>query len=338
MIPTIKDVAKRAGVSVASVSKVINDRPQVSVETRSRVLAAIEELGYAPNQVARGLVEGQTRTIGLLLPTLENQIFAQAAKGVEAAADRHGYQVILGDFDEDLAKEARFLEVLRSRRVEGVISVGFRRGTERRDIGYRALTSAGLPVIFLMGQVEEKEFYSIYVDEEEAGYMAAHYLLNLGHRRLVYLAGPATAIQTRQKINGIARAHRELGLTPSADSIVHGDYHLPGGAAAARAIYARPDRPTAIFAFNDLMAIGAIKAAREAGLRVPEDISIMGFDGIDWTWYYEPALTTLRQPARRMGQAAFGLAIKIIQGERPVKHQYPFHAELVEGGSTAALV
>lgn len=337
MIPTIKDVARKAGVSVASVSKVINNRPQVSVETRSRVLAAIEELGYAPNQNARELVEGQTRTVGLLLPTLENPIFAQAAKGVETAAARHGYQVILGDFDEDLTKEACLLEMLRSRRVEGTISVGFRRGNERHDVGYHALVAAGTPVVFLMGQVEEKDFYSIFVDEEEAGYLAACYLLGLGHRRLVYLAGPATAIQTRQKIKGIARAHQERHLELKPEAIVHSDYHLPGGAKAARAIYARADRPTAVFAFNDLMAIGAIKSAREMGLRVPDDISIMGFDGIDWTAYYEPALTTLRQPARQMGQAAFDLILKIIKGERPTKRRYPFHAELVEGGSTRPL-
>lgn len=337
MVPTIKDVATKAGVSAASVSKVINDRPQVSAETRARVLAAIEELGYSPNQNARGLVEGQTRTIGLLLPTLENPIFAQAAKAVESAAARRGYQVILGDFDEDPTKEARFLEVLRARRVEGVIAVGFRRGNERHDIGYRALASSGTPVVFLMGQVDDKDFYSVYVDEEEAGYLAARYLLDLGHRDLAYLAGPEYAIQTRQKILGITRAYGELNLHLDERAIIHGDYHLAGGAAAARHLLDRVTPPSAIFAFNDLMAIGALKTARESGLRVPGALSIMGFDGIDWAGYFDPPLTTLAQPVKRMGQVAFGLILGIIQGERPAKHHYPFHPELIEGGSTGRL-
>jgi len=337
MVPTIKDVARRAGVSVTSVSKVINNRPQVSVETRAKVLAAIEELEYSPNQNARGLVGGQTSTIGLLLPSLENPIFAQAAKGVEASAARHGYQVILGDFDEDLTKEARFLVVLRARRVEGVISVGFRRGDERHDVGYRAILATGTPVVFLMGQIEDKEFYSIYVDEEEAGYMAASYLLGLGHRRLGYLAGPAYAVQTIKKIQGITRAHQELGLPLDAESIIHGDYHLGGGASAVRRLFARPQRPTAVFGFNDLIAIGAMKALREIGLNVPGDVSVMGFDGIEWAQYLDPPLTTLMQPARKMGQAAFDLTLKIIKGERPTKRHFPFHAELVQGGSTRDL-
>jgi len=337
MIPTIKDVARRAGVSVASVSKVINNRPQVSIETRTRVLAAVEELGYAPNQNARGLVEGHTRTVGLLLPSLENPIFAQAAKGVEAAAARQSYQVILGDFDEDLVKEARFLEVLRARRVEGVISIGFRRGDERQDVGYHALVATGTPVVFLMGQVDDRDFYSIYVDEEEAGYMAACYLLSLGHRALAYLAGPIRAVQTGQKLNGIARAYRESGLGLHVENVVHGDYHLEGGTISTRSLLQRSPKPTAIFAFNDLMAIGAMKAARGLGLKVPDDVSIMGFDGIEWARYYEPPLTTLVQPARKMGQAAFGLVHKVIQGERPAKRLYPFHAELLPGGSTAGV-
>ncbi len=337
MVPTIKDVARIAGVSVASVSKVINNRPQVSVETRARVQAAIDQLGYSPNQNARGLLAGQTRTIGVLLPDLLNPIFAQAAKGVESAAARHGYQVILGDFDEDLTKEARFLEVLRSRRVEGVISIGFRSGNERHDIGYGGLVAAGTPVLFLMGQVDDKRFYSIYVDEEEAGYEAAQYLLKLGHRDLGYLAGPADAIQTRQKIEGIARAHRELGRDMDKASIVYSNFHLDGGAAAAQQFFAGTRRPTAVFAFNDLMAIGMIKTARAMGLDVPGDISVIGFDGIEWTKYYEPALTTLVQPSWRMGQAAFGLILKILQGDRPTKRHYPFHAELSVGKTTMAL-
>ncbi|HEY8446964.1 MAG TPA: LacI family DNA-binding transcriptional regulator [Thermomicrobiales bacterium] len=289
---TIKEVAARAGVSPGTVSHTLNGTRRVDPETRARVLAAARELGYRPNGLARGLRRRESRAIGLLVPDNSNPVFADIARGIEDAVYEEGYNVILCNSDQSEEKEDRYLDALLSKRVDGLILAS---GSSRPDV-IRRVIEAGVPLVVIPGVLTDFPADHVLGDDVTGGRIAAKYLLDLGHRRIGYIAGPRVGTVSSGRAEGFREVLAEAGVALPEDAIVGGDFRVGGGEAAMAELLRRDLGLTAVFAANDLMAIGAIKLLRRAGIRVPEDISIIGLDGIWIGEVISPALTTVAQP------------------------------------------
>lgn len=298
--PTIRDVAAHAGVSVATVSYVVNASRTVSDAARERVESAIAALGYEPNSAARGLKRRRAASIGLVVPDLLNQFFAELATGIEETAARRDVLLVLCSTGFSAEREAYYTRLLNGRRVDGVIY----------------LSGTGLPPAALVELAEQEPI--VFVDERlpgvEAPYIGAdnrrgardvmRHVLQQGHREVAIVGGPDGLWTAEQRLAGYREALAAEGMDPDAVPVVPGDYREASGAAAADVLLDRPTPPTAILAANDLMAIGAIERANERGLSVPRDLSVAGFDDIPLAQLLRPRLTTVRQPAREMGAAA----------------------------------
>ncbi len=306
---TIRDVADRAGVSVTTVSHVINRTRYVEAGTEGRVRQAIEVLGYRPNLLARSLRSRKTHTIGLLVPDNSNPFFADVARAIEDAGFAEGYSVILCNSDLSEAKQAAYIDVLLAKQVDGLILIS----SGNRPDDLRRIIDAGVPVVVVDRELSELPVDQVLVDNEQGGYLAGTYLLELGHRNIGYIAGPSDVTPSEGRVRGFNRALAEVGLQFRDDMLVRGNGRYDGGESAMRDLLAREPRPTAVFAFNDLMAIGAISAIRRAGLRVPGDISVMGFDDILQASAMFPAITTIAQPIAEIGKVSTTLLLKRIE-------------------------
>lgn len=288
---TIRDVAARARVSPGTVSHTLNGTRRVDPATRARVIAAAEELGYRPNGLARGLRRRESRAIGLLVPDNSNPVFADLARGIEDAVYQEGYNVILCNSDQSEEKEDRYLDALLAKRVDGLILAS---GSSRPDVIRRVLDSA-VPLVVIPGVLTDFPADHVLGDDLAAGRLAAEYLLGLGHRRIGYIAGPRVGTASSGRAEGFRQALAEAGFPLAAEATVTGDFRVGGGEAGMAELLRRDLGLTAVFAANDLMAIGAIKALRRAGIRVPEEISVLGLDGIWIGEVITPALTTVAQ-------------------------------------------
>lgn len=297
---TIYEVARAAGVSTATVSRTLNASGLVAAGTRRRVQAAIAALGYQPNRVARSLVLKTTHTIAVLLPDITNPFFPLLVKGVQLAADEQGYGVLLCHTGGDPSKEEFFLEVLRGQQVDGVLLVGL----VSRPESLKRLSRHGLPVVALDRPVDLPGSAAVRVDHLGGGHLATAHLLELGHRRIAHIAGPPGLTVSQERMAGYRQALTNYGLVFDPDLVVDGDFSEEGGYQGVSTLLARGEQFTALFAANDLTAIGAMTAFRERGLRVPEDVSVVGFDDIHLAAYVSPKLTTIRQPAYQMGRCA----------------------------------
>lgn len=328
---TMKDVAKRAGVSVATVSHVINETRFVSEELKQRVLQAIEELDYQPDAVARSLRRKETRTIGLIVPDNSNSFFAEVARGIEDVGFEQGYSVILCNSDWNLEKELTYLDTLMAKRVDGIVFIAATTQVEH----VKSLVENGTPVVVAERKMPEIEVDSVLVDNFQGGYEATKHLLDLGHRRIGCISGPWDLTPSAERVAGYKLALNRHELQADEDLIVRGDYLFESGEMAVRRFLELSAPPTAIFACNDLMAIGAMKAILEQGLRVPEDISIVGFDDIALASYLNPPLTTIAQPKYELGRMAAQLVIQRItsSGSRE-KREIVLESRLVVRGST----
>lgn len=309
---TIKDVARLAGVSTTTVSHVINDTRHVSDELRTRVLAAMEELNYHPNVLARSLRRGETRTIGLVVPDNSNPFFAEVARIVEDVGFENGYSVILCNSDGSLEKEAAYISVLIAKQVDGVIFIAA--GSKHEHL--HELTAQGIPVVVADRDIPQTLADVVLVDNEKGGYGATRYLLSLGHRRIACIAGPSDLTPSADRVRGYRRAQEEAGISIEEGWIVPGDFRYQGGEAAAAKLLRLGEPPSAIFACNDVMAIGALRTLRNAGLQVPGDVSIIGFDDIPLASAVSPALTTVAQPIAELATLAAQCLISRIQNDR----------------------
>lgn len=334
MAVSVRDVAIAAGVSVGTVSNVLNRPEKVAPRTVERVVAAIEELGFVRNDAARQLRAGRSRSIGLVVLDVGNPFFAEIARGAEARAAEDGMTVLLGNADEQADREAAYLDLFREQRVNGVLvtPVGEDLG------GLERLRESGIRVILVDREAPDGDFGWVAVDDVEGGYLATNHLLAQGSRRLAFIGGPRTIRQVNDRLSGARRAvaeHRNATLetiaTPAL-TVLHGRQ-------AGEEIVARQaeDRPDAVFAANDLLAVGVLQAFALMGdIRVPDDVALIGYDDIDFAAAAVVPLSSIRQPARLIGSSAVDLLLQDLADpdgshERAIR----FRPELVVRESTA---
>ncbi len=318
---TIRDVAERAGVSISTVSHVINATRHVNAATRARVQAAMIALDYQPNRLARSLRNRRTHTLGVLLPNSANPFFAQILLGIEAACFDQGYNVILGNANELAERELAYLDVLLSKQVDGILLVS----TGAYEEALHFLAARHAPVVMVdrsPGEAYAATIDTVFTDNQGGGVLATRHLLGLAHRRIACIGGPSQLTSSAGRVVGYRQAMAEAGLAVDEALILSGDFQHEGGYQAARTLLALPEPPTAIFVCNDLMAVGALCAIHEAGLRVPADVSVVGFDNIALAQYSVPRLTTISQPTAAIGQAAVRLLLERLQDrDAPARHE-----------------
>ncbi|MDB5847172.1 MAG: LacI family transcriptional regulator [Rhodoferax sp.] len=330
---TIKDVALHAGVSVTTVSHVVNDTRHVSKEGRSRVEAAIVALGYVPSAVARSLKSNTTRTLGMLTPNSSNPYFAEIVRVVEDRCFAAGYTLILCNTEDESPRQSVYLKVLAERRIDGLIVVS----TGDDEALVSQLRGLRMPTVLLDREIDDPGCDLVETAHMDGGLLAVRHLLSLGHRRIACIGGPVHVTAGEQRIEGWRLALAEAG--GAADGLLwRGGFTSQGGYEAMHAIL-RSDhaakRPSAVFVCNDLMAIGALRAVHESGLRVPDDISIVGFDDIELAAYTSPPLTTVAQPKDRIGALAVDMLLERVSGRRLETRKVVLQPELRVRASTA---
>jgi LacI family transcriptional regulator len=315
---TISDVAKRAGVSAMTVSRVVNGTGYTSAETRTRVEAAIDELGYVPNALARQLRSKRTKTIALVVADISNPFFTTIARGVEDVAVSHGFSVMYCNTDESETEEEQYLLMLIERQVDGVLLVPARSSGE----SFRLLHHHHMPVVVLDRRIAARTADSVRCDSEAGAHALANHLIDLGHRRIAVLTGRRNVSTSVDRVAGCRRALEEAGLGLP-DELVHwggfnfGKSNQADGHRMAQEMLETPgERPTAVFCANNFIAFGAIRALAERGLRVPEDISVVAFDDLPVEWVSEPFLTCAAQPAYDIGREAAALLLDQVAGQR----------------------
>lgn len=310
---TISDVARLAGVSTMTVSRVVNKSDYVSELTRVRVERAIAELAYVPNALARQLRTKRTKTLALVMADITNPFFTTVARGVEDVAGPRGFGVLFCNTDESEVEEVDYVSMLIQRQIDGVLLVPATSSSRSLAL----LRSQNVPVAILDRRVRSRHVDVVRGDSEAGAYTLVRYLIELGHRRIAVLAGRKTVSTSVDRVAGFTRALAEAGIVPDPALVRYGGYHQSEGYAMARDVLDVVPAPTAIFAANNFIAVGAIRAVREAGLRVPADLSIVGFDDLPSDWSMDPFLTVVAQPAYTIGQRAAELLLERIDGHAP---------------------
>ena len=299
-MPTIADVARRARVSTATVSRVLAGHGRARQETRDRVFAAARDLGYRPSGVARSLRQRATRTLGLIVTDIENPFFPQLVRAVEDAAHDRGYAILLCNAADDPERESGYLDLLVDRWVDGVIIAASSLGGRHREW----LADAPLPIVLVNSPEQDVGLSTIASDNRGGGALAAAHLAELGHRRIGLIGAPPRNVDGPARLAGARDALRTAGIDDRAIHVAADDAGVTGGEAAAAEIIARDPEVTGLVAYNDLMAIGAMRAIRASGRRVPDDVSVTGFDDVDLAAFVDPPLTTIAQSTAAMGRWA----------------------------------
>ena len=332
---SLRDVARRAGVSVATASRVINGSLAVRPETRERVERAMRDLLYVP-PVRRTAGSGLTGLIGVLVPELANPIFPALAQAIETRAAPDGLASILCNTTESSFREIDYVHMLLDRRVEGMIFISCEMTNLSGDHRhYARLAGEGARLVFVNGSVHTLDVPSVGVDETAAGEIATRHLIKLGHERIGFIAGPEHYVPTRLKAAGRAAALDAAGLSPDG-LVAHDDFSFDGGRRALAELLSRPEPPTGVICSSDLMAIGVMHEATLRGLRVPEQLSVVGFDGIDASRWTIPPLTTVEQPIVQIADTAVRTLMSLIENpSRPLPNSY-FRPLLRVRGTTAA--
>ena len=348
---TIRDVASLSGVSPATVTRALQGHPRVLSETRTRVLEAVAELGYRPDHAARTLVTGLSQTIGLLIPAIGDSYWGAVAQGAERRAAEHEFSVIFGSGDGDPVRAAHMLDVFLGKRVDG-LAVATSAGADQRAlravadiptviVGWdppvatevidRAASEPPGPLAAKLARRSARGLPYVSFDDRRAGEVAAAHLLELGHRRIAFLGGPATLATALRLVGG--RVALEAGGRDFA-SVLTGFDSYDGAFTAAMQLLTRGPRATAIVCFNDVVAVGTIRAARRLGIAVPDELSVVGLDDIPIAELLEPPLTTVRQPMRDLGARAVDLLLAALQEGEPSRRSR-LSGELIERASTA---
>lgn len=331
--PTMKDVAVHANVSVSTVSYVLNNTGPVSADRRARVMNAVRELNYIPNESARSLKRQSAATIGLVIPDLTNQFFSLLAHGVVHAAALRDVLVVLCSSDIPEEAESGNARLLRSQRVDGVV---YLTGSYESHTSLLELQSLG-PVVLVDERVPGAELPAVVADGRRGAREVAAHVVELGHERFACIAGPTALWTAEQRLAGYREALAMGGLDPDHMEVFVGDYRVDSGFELAKKALSAPvsQRPTALLCANDMMAIGALEYCREAQINVPGAVSIVGFDDVPMAPLLTPRLTTVRQPAHEMGMGAANLLLDLIQGESEPEIPAPFPIEVVVRESAA---
>ena len=332
MKTTIKDVAKEANVSVMTVSRVINKKEYIAPGTKEKVLKAIRKLHYRPNKVARSLVVRKTNFIGLIVPDIANPFFGNLAKGAEGLARKRGYSLILGDTEGKVENEKEYIEGMRGSMCEGIILVAPRIEDslilELNDI---------IPLVLVDRSIASDKILQVWIDNAGGASQAVEHLIQLGHRRIGFLTGPQDVLNSFRRQEGYQRAleHHRIPFDP--ELIVIGDFYLETGYENFDTFFKVKPPPTAIFASNDLMALGLIQRAKEKGVDIPGDLSIVGFDDIFLASMVDPPLTTVRHPTVEMGIEAIGRFLDRLDDIENSPGKKPLDNRLIVRGSTKAI-
>ena len=321
MTVSIKDIAKTAGVSHSTVSRALSDSPLVSAHTRARIQRLAHEMGYSPDAQARSLVMGRTQTVGLVVTTIIDPFIAEIVQSIERTARDHGYSVILASSSAEPEREIAAVEMLHSKRVDGVVVTSSRVGSLYQD----HLDRLGVPVVLVNSHSEQLGPYtfSINVDNEHGAYLATNHLVELGHRRIAYITGPADHSDDLDRLAGYRKALDQAGVEFAPAFVVPGTGRAGGGERGLAVLQALAEPPTAVFCYNDMTAIGVLRATRQVGLVVPERLSVVGFDDIPFASYVQPSLTTIAQPKVTMGRQAMEMVLDLISRPRPVDSGFP---------------
>ncbi|OIJ18227.1 catabolite control protein A [Anaerobacillus alkalidiazotrophicus] len=312
MNTTIYDVAREAGVSMATVSRVVNGNPNVKPTTRKKVLEAIERLGYRPNAVARGLASKRTTTVGVIIPDISSIFFSELARGIEDIATMYKYNIILCNSDHNKEKEIHLLNTLLEKQVDGIVFMGSQITEEHVEQFKRS----PVPIVLSATVDPGKEFPSVNINYEQAAYDAVKFLIENGHTKVAMLSGSLEdPVNGYQKYAGYRRAIEEANITFNDDYVVIGDYTYDSGIEAMEMFLGLNERPTAIFAGTDEMALGIIHGAQDKGYNVPNDIEVIGFDNTRLAAMVRPTLTSVVQPMYDIGAVSMRLLTKYMNKE-----------------------
>jgi DNA-binding LacI/PurR family transcriptional regulator len=329
--PTIRDIARAVGVSHQTVSRVVNNNPHISPETRERVMKAILDLGYHPNAIARSMAQGRSCMLASVAPNLVDFTFASNQEGAEYEARKAGYFLITSPASNEEDFEELLDELIARRRVDGIVVFN-------PHLDFRQpLQSRGIPLVYCVGSARDDIRYSIYLDNRGAANVAARHLLNLGHTRIGEITGPLIEDCAQERHKGFVDALMAMGLDTSGLHSTEGDWSATSGYQVFRSWEQNGEIPTAVIAQNDRMAIGVIRAARDAGIRVPEQLSVVGFDDMPLASYFDPPLTTIRQDTFMLGREAVRLLLKVINDPSLPPQHLQYSCELVIRKSTAKL-
>jgi DNA-binding LacI/PurR family transcriptional regulator len=326
--PTLRDVAALAGVSHQTVSRVVNNSEAVLPETRERVMEAVNKLGYLPNAIARSMARGRTSTLACLAPNLIDFTFASNIQGAESAARQRGYFVLSASAETVEEYNILLDELIGHRRVDGVILINPYLESRKFSL------PTNIPLIYLGGR-ENPRTHCVYLDNRDGAYQATRHLLQLDHRVIGQVSGPAAEDCAQERSVGFELALRAAGLETDPLNTYEGDWSATSGYQAFRHFLKRGRMPGAIVAQNDRMAVGVIRAAQDAGLRIPEDLSVIGFDDMPLASYFDPPLTTMRQDPFQFGAAAAGLLMDMLEHPDHSRQVMRFPASLVVRQSTA---
>lgn len=308
---TILDVARRAGVSTATVSRALADPEQVAEKTRTRVIAAIAEIGYTPNASARNLRAQSTKIVLALLPGLGNSFWNVIINAVEEVLTRAGYGVIFGDTRNDPAREAHYDRLIRAGQVDGVLLF-----TGRLPLVGPVLAEMAIPMAMVCNDIPDAKGIPVFeIANRDSARAMVEYLIGVGHRRIAHITGPDINVEAGERQRGYADALAAAGIRFDPDLVWPGAFNFMAGTEGAQRYLDAAERPTAIFAASDEIAIGCIKTLKDAGVRVPEDVSVAGFDGIEYSAMYDPALTTMLQPRAELGRLAAENMVRRMAGE-----------------------
>jgi DNA-binding LacI/PurR family transcriptional regulator len=327
MAITIKDIARESGVNISTVSRALNDAYGVHQETRGHVLAVAAHLNYHPNRVARGLKTRRSHTLGLIVSDIRNPFFAEVARGVEDAARAGGCDLVLCNSDLDPRKQMEYVASLLEKQVDGILMNSVANlSLKQQD----QLAASRVPIVLLNRSAARKSFSTVCADNEAGGVMAAQYLLRLGHQNIAHLTGPRRHGSLTDRARGFLRVLKATN-PPRKLTVLHGENSFLGGCALAHKLLAQQPEVSAIFAANDLMAFGAIRAMLELGRRIPEDISLIGFDNVEMAGVVHPPLTTIHQPKYDMGRAAVETLLRLARNkDKPVREHLLLGVELIE--------
>lgn len=327
---SIKDVAQAAGVSHSTVSRALAHSPLIPETTRRRVERAAKKLGYSPNAIARGLVRRQTCAIGVIVTSIADPFVAEIVRGIEQLAGDNGYRVVLGTSHNDPEREVNAVKALREWRVDSVIVASSRVGALYQPL----LKEIGAPIVLINNQNQQKgrAIHSVAVDDVRGGELATQHLIALGHRVIGHLRGPAGYRAAQNRLAGYRRALKRAGILYDRALVQTGDGRAEGGEQILRLLDHQP-MPTAIFCYNDITAIGALSALKRRGIRVPRDISLVGFDDIPFALYVDPPLTTIAQPMFEMGKRAMEMALTLMNAPRARVEDVIIQGELIARAS-----
>jgi len=322
---TIHDVAREAGVSHTTVSRALNNKGELSPETRTRILAVAERLNYVPSSVAQALASGATKTLGLIITNSASPVYAAVVHAIEGAAHAVGYGLLLCNSAGSQEQALRCLAMLQSKQVDGLIVAPAQ--TDRRDIA--VLQRSGIPFVLLLRYFPDLQTDYVIMDNVEAGRLVTDHLLQRGHRRIGHVAGPLHISSGQGRLVGYRQALEACGVPYDESLVCHAAFTMEGGYEASRQLLNRPQRPTAIFAATDMQAVGVLKASKEFGLAVPGDLALAGGDDIELAQYLEVPLTSFNQPSDEIGAQVVAILMSRIGGDREGFKQVVLKPELI---------